>query len=61
MSNLLNEKNSAKSSLTELRDMVESIQMETNEQLGNYKIELAEERKIGESYLEQKQKIEEEL
>ena len=52
MSNLLNEKNSAKSSLTELRDMVESIQMETNEQLGNYKIELAEERKIGESYLE---------
>jgi len=52
MSNLLNEKNSAKASLTELRDMVESIQMETNDQLSNHKNEVAEERKLGESYLE---------
>ena len=61
MSNLLNEKNSAKASLTELRDMVESIQMETNDQLSNHKNEVAEERKLGESYLEQKQAVEEDL
>ena len=61
MSNLINEKNSAKSSLTELRDMVEGIQMETNDQLSNYKIELYEERKLAESYLEQKQIMQEEF
>ena len=61
MSNLINEKNLAKASLTELRDVVESIQLETNDQLNTYKIELYEERKIAETYLEQKKMMEEEF